>query len=139
MTQPCPNEEDLHAYIEGWIDAEGAKAISAHLMECLHCQQLTTGWQAIGRSLRSLPVLPAPRRSPPIPAHAYLKGSHLFGLSMVCAFATAWLWLNIPYKPPLSHLMEWTPYPLLVQASQQVTENIDTLRQAVQEIPIWRR
>lgn len=139
MIQPCPNERDLHAYIEGWLDAEEAKAISAHLMECLHCQQLTTGWQAINGALRALPLLPAPRRCLPGSVNPPLERRPLFALSMVCAFATAWLWINIPHKPPLSRLMEWTPYPLLVQASQQVTENIDTLRQAVQEIPIWRR
>ena len=56
----CPHEEVLHAYTEGWLDAESQQAIEAHLTVCHECQRRVAGWQAVSEAIRRLPLIPAP-------------------------------------------------------------------------------
>lgn len=134
----CPHEEVLHAYTEGWLDAESQQAIEAHLTVCHECQRRVAGWQAVSEAIRGLPRIPAPAgtlQPMPTPHHEWRL---VLALSACLAGIAAWLWLAGVSPPELNHFVGWTPYSTLSESAQQAAEKLQPFWHTLREVLKWK-
>lgn len=55
MTEKCPNEAEISAFLDGELDEIEKSRVASHIADCQNCQNLLTSYQAIENLIADLP------------------------------------------------------------------------------------
>lgn len=121
MRDNCKQLEPmLHDYAEGWLAESQKTTLLSHLQRCTACQEKLKAWSAVGRALRELPRMPAPK--PALLASTVPEPRFALRLALALCLPAAML-INAYgsyFKPPaLEQIAPYAPLHALTELAQE--------------------